>query len=40
MTADDQAVLHLVNPIARLRDLRVVRHEQESFAFLLDDALK
>ena len=40
MTADDQAILHLVNPIARFRDFRIVRHEQESFAFFLDDALE
>src|SRR3954471_12388086 len=40
MTADDQPVLHFVDPIAGLRDFGVVGHEQERFAFFLDDPLK
>jgi hypothetical protein len=40
MASNDQAVLHFVNPIARFRDFRIVRYEQESFAFFLHDALE
>ncbi len=40
MTADNQSVLHLVNPIAGLGDLRIVRHQEQRFSFFLDDALE
>ena len=40
MAADDHAVLHFVDPIARFRDRRVVRHEEQSFAFFAHDFLQ
>jgi hypothetical protein len=40
MASDNETVLHLVDPIARLSDFRIVRHEQERLAFFLDDALE
>src|SRR5947207_5207541 len=40
MTANDQSILHLVDPIAGLRDLRIVGHEQQGFALFLHDALE
>src|SRR4051812_8801965 len=40
VTADDQSVLHLVDPIAGLGNFRIVGHEKEGLAFFLDDALK
>src|SRR2546423_8289632 len=36
MTADDQSVLHFVDPITGLGDLRIVGHEEKRFAFFLD----
>jgi hypothetical protein len=40
MAADDQAILHLVNPVAGLGDLRIVRHQEQRFSFFLHDALE
>src|SRR4051794_24892975 len=40
MTANDQSILHLVDPIAGLGDFRIVGDEKERLAFLLHDALK
>jgi hypothetical protein len=40
MTADNQPILHFVDPIARFRDLRIVGHEQKRLALLLHDPPK
>src|SRR2546423_6532615 len=40
MTADDQSILHFVDPIASLGDFRIVGHEEKGFAFFLDDSLE
>ena len=40
MTSDDQSILHLMNPIARLGDFRIVRHQQQSFPFFLHNSLQ
>src|SRR2546423_9091915 len=40
MTANDQSVLHFVDPIARFRDLRIGRHEKKRLALFLHDPLE
>src|ERR1700682_2601337 len=40
MTSDDQSILHLMNPIARLCDFRIVRHQQQSFSLFLHNSLQ
>ena len=40
MAGNDTAVFHLVNPIARFRDRRIVRDEQQSFLTLVDEILE
>ena len=40
MTADDHAVLHFVNPIAPLRDLRVMRDEEQGLTLVPNDSLQ
>jgi hypothetical protein len=40
MTADDQSILHLVNPVARLGDFRIVRDQEQGFPLFLDDSLQ
>jgi len=40
MTANNQSVLHFVDPIARFRDLGIVRDEKKRLAFFLHDPLK
>src|SRR4051812_23308907 len=40
MTADDQSVLHLMDPVARFGDLGIVRHEHERLSLFLDNSLE
>ena len=40
MTADDNAILHFVDPIAELGDRRIVCDEQQRFPALYDDILQ
>ena len=40
MTADNQSVLHLMNPIAGLGDLRIMRHQEQRFSFFLHNSLQ
>jgi len=40
MTADNNAILHFVDPIAELGDRKIVGDEQQGFASLFDDILQ
>jgi hypothetical protein len=40
MTADDNAVLHFVNPIAGLCDRRIVGHEEHGFSTVFHNLLQ
>jgi len=40
MTADNNTILHFVDPIAELGDRRIVGDDQQGFASLFDDILQ
>ena len=40
MASDDQSILHLVNPIARFGDFRMMRHQEQSLSLFLHNSLR